>query len=189
MMNKVVVGVLCGVIGGLLCVWICQKPSLPPSSSTVAFVNYSAVMSTLPASCQLRADLEAHLKECQRILMEKEEVLRKEYQDVLECLMSKPKDYEQAKAIEDKRQQFKVSLMDVQRDAEAMRIRIQQAYENALQKIKESLSNILREVAVDRGYRSIQDAKYALFYHQDVDLTDTVKMRLQEKTQKVSMNL
>lgn len=180
---------LLGVVGS--CAWwlrsAVQKPE--PALVGVGFLDYNLIMQTLPATKRLKNDLERHLKECQKVLMEKESALRTEYQDVLECIISTPKDYEQARAIEEKRQQFKASLLNVQRDAESMRFLIQKAYNDVMAQIKERLHQILLVLCDEQGYESVMDSKYTIYHREKNDITNVVRVRLQAETQDVELKV
>lgn len=154
-----------------------------------ALVDKDDILKTLPAIKNIRKFLEEHLHSCQKKLMEKEDSLRKDYQDVLERSKEGPQDYEQARMLEEKRKVFKDTILDAQREADGVRHKTRDAFDRAMKIINDKFEEIIAQLAKENQLECVLDKKNAFYVTSGRDLTHIAFELLNEKTKDIALEV
>ena len=154
----------------------------------IAVIDKQKVLKELSAVVGIRNVLEEYLKQCQKDFIEKEEALRKEHQDIVGAEAT-PKDYDQALLIEEKRKAFKASVLAAQRAADALRKKVQDAYEKVMEKIQKHFTEVVQGLAQERQLDCVIDRAQVVYYNITKDLTDVALERLNEATKDIVLEV
>ena len=165
-----------------------HEPGVPLLRGDIAIIDRQRVLKELPAVVGIRSVLDAHLRECQKTFMEKEEALRKDYQDIVGAEAS-PQDYKQALSVEEKRKVFKEAVLAAQRAADTARKKIQDAYEKVMDRIQKRFTDIVHDLAQERQLECVLDQGQVVYYSTHKDLTDIMLERLSEATKDIKLEV
>ncbi len=153
---------------------------LPPA--TAAVVNIQQIMRDSTAAQTVRQQLEEKSKGFQTEIGKKQETLQKEEQD-----LGKQRTVLSKSAFDDKAHAFSKKMTDAQKDAQSKKALLDNAFERALNDIQKAVTDIIAEMAKEKGFSITIPTSQTLYYDPKLDITNDVLTRLNQKLPKLDV--
>lgn len=152
------------------------------TSSTIAVVNIQQVMKDSTAAKTVREQLESKQKSFQSEISKKEEALQKEDQE-----LGKQKSVLSKDAFEAKAKSFREKATAVQKDVQAKKALLDNAFERSLNDIQKSVTDIIADLAKEKGFTIAVPTSQILYADKNLDISADVLDRLNKKLPKLDV--
>jgi len=152
------------------------------AKQTIAVVNIQQVMKDSTAAKTVREQLESKQKSFQATISKKEESLQKEDQE-----LGKQKTVLSKEAFEEKVKAFRVKATDVQKDVQSKKALLDNAFERALNDIQKSVTDIIADLAKEKGFSIAVPTSQILYADKNLDISSEVLERLNKKLPKLEV--
>lgn len=150
--------------------------------TTIAVVNIQGIMRDSAAAKSVRQQLEAKQKTYQAEIAKIEEQMQKEEQE-----LGKQRSVLSQEAFEEKVKAFRTKATTTQRDVQAKKATLDNAFEGALNDIQKVVTEIIAELAKEKGFQLAVPTSQLLYAQPDMDISATVLERLNQKLPKVNV--
>ncbi|NBX02804.1 MAG: OmpH family outer membrane protein [Alphaproteobacteria bacterium] len=149
---------------------------------TIAVVNIQQVMRDSTAAKSVREQLESKQKSYQAELSKKDESLRKEEADLKKQQGILSKD-----AFEKKVAEFRKKATEVQKEVQTKKASLDGAFEGALAEIQKTVSEIISDMAKEKGFSVAVPTAQVLYADTKLDISADVLAALNKKLTKVDV--
>jgi outer membrane protein len=166
----------------LVAMYVSLSPAFA-AGGTIATVNIQQIMHDSTAAKSVKEQLEAKQKAFQAQMSKKEEELQKEDQD-----LAKERAVLSPDAFDKKLKEFKEKATAAQKEVQAKRAELDNAFSTALLSIQKAISDIVSSVAKEKGYSVVIPASELLYVDQGLDITQTVLAKLNSTLPKVTVS-
>ena len=171
-------------LGLALAVFLFSLQAVAADAPKIAVVDIQKIVAESSATKDINKQLEKKKNEFQAQINKQEESLMKEDQE-----LGKQKASLSAEAFEKKRKDFQVKVAGVQRDVQKKRAQLENAYTEALGKVQKAVVEIIKGMAVEKGFTLAIPASQALYFQGDMDISGEVLGRLNAKLSSVSVEI
>lgn len=154
--------------------------ALPPTVTAV--VNIQQIMRDSTAAQNVREQLEGKSKAFQTEISKKQESLQKEEQE-----LGKQRSVLSKSAFDEKARAFGKKATDAQKDAQSKKALLDNAFERALNDIQKAVTDIIAEMAREKGFAITIPTSQTLYYDPKLDITSDVLTRLNQKLSKLDV--
>lgn len=158
-----------------------DAPTATAAMST-AVVNIQQIMRDSTAAQNVRQQLEEKSKGFQAEITKKQEQLQKEEQE-----LGKQRSVLSKSAFEDKARAFSKKATEAQKEAQSKKALLDNAFEHALNDIQKAVTDIISEMAKEKGFSVTIPTSQTLYYDAKLDITTEVLTRLNQKLTKVDV--
>jgi len=157
-----------------------DAPAVP--ANTIAVVNIQQIMRDSTAAQNVREQLESKQKSFQSEISKKEDTLHKEDQD-----LSKQRSVLSKTAFEDKARAFSKKATEVQKEVQAKKALLDNAFERALNDIQKAVTDIIQDIAKEKGFAIAIPTSQILYSDSKLDISAEVLTRLNQKLPKLEV--
>lgn len=156
--------------------------SAQDAKQNIVVVNIQQIMRDATAAKSVREQLESKQKSFQADITKKEEELQKEDQELAkkQSVLSKEAFAEKAKA-------FRSKATEVQKEVQAKKTLLDNAFERALNDIQKAVNEIITDLAKERGFTLALPSSQVLFADEKMDISKEVLDRLNKKLPKLDV--
>lgn len=151
-------------------------------ANTIAVVNIQQIMKEATAAKSVREQLESKQKAFQSEISKKEESVQKEDQALAKQRGVLAKD-----AYEKKVAEFKKKVTDVQKEVQGKKAQLDGGFERALGDIQKVVTEIITEMAKEKGFVVAIPTSQILYSDAKLDITAEVLSALNKKLPKVDV--
>lgn len=149
---------------------------------TTAVVNIQQIMRDSTAAQNVRTQLEEKSKGFQAEISKKQEQLQKEEQE-----LGKQRSVLSKSAFDEKARAFGKKATDAQKEAQSKKSLLDNAFERALNEIQKAVTDIIGEMAKEKGFSITIPTSQTLYYDTKLDITADVLSRLNQKLAKLDV--
>ncbi|MBI1275430.1 hypothetical protein GC177_05605 [bacterium] len=150
----------------------------------VAVLNLKKIMDESTATKSIRSQIEKKSDEYKKSIAKDEERLRARDKELAEKRSTMS-----AEAFEKERRNFQAELQKVQLDVQKKRVQLDRAYGEALGKVNDVVSGIVKDMAKENGFAITFPASQIIFYADFLDITNEVLKRLNQKLGDVKVEI
>lgn len=152
------------------------------AKQSIAVVNIQQIMRDSTAAKSVREQLESKQKAFQADITKKEEALQKEDQELAkkQSVLSKEAFAEKAKA-------FRAKATEVQKEVQAKKALLDNAFERSLSDIQKAVNEIINELAKEKGFTLAIPTSQILYADEKMDVSKEVLDRLNKKLPKLDV--
>jgi len=160
---------------------VADTPATTAANAT-AVINIQQIMRDSTAAQNVREQLEEKSKSFQSEITKKQEQLQKEKQDLSEkrSVLSKS-------AFDEKAATFEKKVTGAQKEAQSKKALLDNAFERAINQIQKAVTDIIADMAKDKGFAVAIPSSQILHYDSKLDITADVLKRLNEKLPKLDV--
>ena len=144
--------------------------------AVIAIVEFQAIMRNAAAAKSIQVQIEARRSEYQAQISTEEGRLRE-----LEQELTRQRSVLSPEAYAKRRQEFEGDVAAVQRIVMDRRHELDQAYANGVRELQLELSDIIAEIAVERGITVVVPESQTLFVDNNLKISREVLKRLDER--------
>ena len=148
----------------------------------IAVVNIQQIMRDSTAAQNVREQLESKQKAFQAELSKKEEELQKEDQD-----LAKKHGVLSKSAFDEKSAKFRAKATEVQKEVQAKKAMLDNAFEHSLNDIQKVVGDIISDMAKEKGFAMAIPTSQILFADPKLDISTDVLTRLNQKLPKMEV--
>jgi outer membrane protein len=148
----------------------------------IAVVNIQQIMQDSTAAKSVREALESKQKAFQAEITKKEESLQKEDQE-----LGKQRSVLSKEAFEEKVKAFRAKATDVQKEVQSKKAMLDGAFERALGDIQKIVTEIISEIAKEKGFTAAIPTSQLLYADAKLDITAEVLDKLNKKLPKLEV--
>ncbi|MDB2414773.1 OmpH family outer membrane protein [Rickettsiales bacterium] len=154
------------------------------NASNIAVVDIKAIMEGSKAAEDVRNQIKKSRNKYQSEIAKKEETLRQDDQKLakLHSTLS-------PEAFEAKKKEFKEKLIEVQRDVQIKRSKLDTALTKALETIQETILSIVEDLAKEKKFDLALPNSQVLYSDESLDITQEVLDLLNKKLPKVKISI
>lgn len=156
----------------------------PVPAPRIAILDHQRLMRESSAAIDIKTQLDKQRQKYQDEITKKEQKLREADQE-----LSRQRAILAPEAFAQKRHEFEGRVAQVQRDVQARKRELDQAYEFGLRQVQKAVQDIILELAKERGFNLVLPRKQVIFAAQEMNITDEVLLRLNQKLPKVTIPL
>lgn len=159
-----------------------SAPVRAQEKQNIVVVNIQQIMRDATAAKSVREQLESKQKSFQADITKKEEELQKEDQELAkkQSVLSKEAFAEKAKA-------FRSKATEVQKEVQAKKALLDNAFERALNDIQKAVNEIITEMAKEKGFTLALPSSQVLYADDKMDVSKEVLDRLNKKLPKLDV--
>jgi outer membrane protein len=157
-----------------------DAPAAAATQQSAAVVNVQQIMRDSTAAQNVRQQLEEKSKAFQAEISKKQEQLQKEEQE-----LGKQRSVLSKSAFEEKARAFGKKATEAQKDAQSKKALLDSAFERALNDIQKAVTDIIAEMAREKGFLTAIPSSQTLYYDSKLDITSDVLSRLNQKLSKL----
>lgn len=150
--------------------------------SSFAVVNIQQIMKDSTAAKSVREQLENKQKAFQTEITKKEEQLKKEDQE-----LAKQRSVLAKEAFEEKARAFRTKATDMQKEVQSKKAMLDNGFERALMDIQKVVSEIIVEMAKEKGFTMAIPTSQILYADPKMDISAEVLEKLNKKLPKVDV--
>lgn len=169
---------------------ICAAPAFaqtapaaaPAAGSKIAVVNTQSIMRDSTAAKSVREQLDAKQKSYQTDIGKKEEALQKEDQE-----LAKQKGALAKEAFEAKIKAFREKATATQKEVQDKKATLDAAYERSVIQIQKTVSDIITELAKEKGFTIALANSVVLYNEPGMDISNDVLTRLNQRLPKIDV--
>lgn len=151
-------------------------------ASAISVINIQQIMRDSTAAQNVRAQLESKQKTFQNEIAKKEEQLKKEDQE-----LGKQRNVLSKSAFEQKVTKFRAKATEVQKEVQSKKALLDNAFERALNEIQKVVTDIIAEIAKEKGFMVTIPTSQILYSDAKLDITGEVLNRLNQKLPKLDV--
>ncbi len=159
-----------------ICALVFGAASARAEGAKIAVVNTQSVMKDSTAFKAIRDQLDAKQKAYQAEISKQEEALQKNKQELDKQSSALAKEALQAKAKE-----FQAKVTEIQQQVQIKKKTLDSGYELAVAQIQKTLSEVVVELAKEKGFTVAIPSSQLLYAEASMDITPEVTKRLNEK--------
>lgn len=148
----------------------------------VVVVDIQRIMRDSLAAKDLKTQLESQRNSYQSDIKNKEDKLKKEEDD-----LGKQKNVLSKDALTQKQKSFVDEINNVRKDVEEKRVKLDNAYKQALNEIQSAVQDIINDMAKEQGFNLAIPTSQLVYADKSFDVSDEVLKRLDKKLPKVSL--
>jgi outer membrane protein len=169
-----------GAVGTAGCLQM-AAPAAPAAAAeelpapVVAVIDYQRVMRDARAARSVREQLEARRRQFQEEISSQEQRLH-----VADRELTQQRNSMDPETFAERRRAFEAEVAEVQRLVQQRRRQLDRASSEALDRVKQSLIEVVTGMAEEMGFNLVLPASEVLFFGRRLDLTDQVLARLDE---------
>jgi outer membrane protein len=154
------------------------------TSSNIAVLNVDKLFSESLAGKDLTKNFQKQANSFNATYNKQNEVLQKEQESIRKqrALLSDD-------AYREKVKEFEKKYIEFQKKSQASRVKIEQAKVEASGEIERVALEILKETADKQKYIAVVNSLTVLYYAPTIDITDTVRKKLDDKLKKVDFKV
>jgi len=152
------------------------------SGNSIAVVNIQEIMRDSSAAKDVRSQLEEKSKGFQADISKKQEQLQKEDQD-----LGKQRSVLSKSAFDEKARAFSKKATDAQKEAQSKKAMLDGAFEHALNDIQKAVTDIIGDMAKEKGFSVTMPTSQTLYYDPKMDITSEVLSKLNQKLPKLDV--
>lgn len=172
--------ILCSIIATALTF---STPSFAQDAKQpIAVVNIQQIMKESTAVKSVREQLESKQKSFQSILSKKDEEMQKEEQEI-----KKQKSVLSKEEFEKKAKAFSAKATEMQKDVQSKKAVLDGAFENSLNDIQKIVTEIIADIAKEKGFVVAMPATQILYSASSLDISAEVLERLNKKLPKLDV--
>lgn len=157
-------------------------PAAHAENTPIAVVNVQKIMHDSTAAKSVTEQLESKQKAFQAELKKKDEGLQKEEQELV-----KQKSVLSKEAFEEKTRSFRGKVTDIQKEVQSKKALLDNAYARALNDIQKVVTDIITEMAKEKGFAVAIPTSQLLFAENKLDISEEVLSRLNKKLPKLDV--
>lgn len=150
--------------------------------NAIAVVNIQRIMHDASAAKSATEQLESKQKSFQAELKKKDDALQKEEQE-----LAKQKSVLSKEAFEEKTRSFRGKVTDIQKEVQSKKALLDNAYARALADIQKAVTDIIAELAKEKGFTVAIPASQLLYAEEKLDISEEVLSRLNKKLPKLNV--
>lgn len=152
------------------------------AATRIAVVNIQGIMRDSTAAKSAREQLEGKQKAYQSEIAKKEEALQKEDQELAKQRTTlKPEEFEK------KVKAFREKASATQKDVATKKATLDNAFEGAIGQIQKTVTDIINELAKEKGFVAAFPTSQMLFAEPGLDISSEVLSRLNQRLPKVDV--
>lgn len=148
----------------------------------IAVVNVVSIMRDSAAAKSVKEQMDAKKKSYQAEIAKKEEALQKDDQE-----LAKQRGALAKEAFEAKVKAFRDKATSAQKDVEAKKISLDNAYEKAVGQIQKTVEGIIADMAKEKGFVLAVPTSQILYAEPGMDISAEVLTRLNSKLSRVDV--
>ncbi len=150
----------------------------------VAILDYQRILRESAAAVDIRAQIKRQRQIYQEEVTKREQVLRTIDQELVRqrAILS-------SEEFAQKRREFEKRVAEVQRGAQKRKRELDKAYDYGLKQVQGALTEIISELAGQRGLNLILPRQRVIFSDAALNISDEVLLRLDERLPKVAVPL
>ncbi|MFO0389767.1 MAG: OmpH family outer membrane protein [Alphaproteobacteria bacterium] len=156
--------------------------TLAAEGQNFAVVNIQQIMKDSTAAKSVREQLESKQKTFQAEITKKEEQLKKEDQE-----LAKQRSVLAKEAFEEKARAFRTKATDMQKEVQSKKAMLDNGFERALGDIQKVVSDIIVELAKEKGFSMAIPTSQILYADPKMDISAEVLEKLNKKLPKVDV--
>jgi len=171
------------VAAALVCGGAAASDAQQLGPTVVAVVDFETILRESTAGQALRNQMDAQRDKYQAEIAEREASLRAEDQN-----LQQQQTVLSAEVFAQKRAEFQEKVAQVQRLVQGHKQTLDRAYEQGLDTIKSSVTQILGEFAKERGFNLVLPMRTVLLVDSKYDLTDEVMGQINQRLPNVTVS-
>jgi outer membrane protein len=167
------------------------QPALPPpppagklAAPSIAVIDFGIILQNSAAARSVREQVDKQSQAYQSEFNKRETDLRNNEQDLV-----RQRSVLSADAFADKRRQLEASVADFQRQTNARKDQLQQAFDGGMREVQTNAAQILAQVKVERSVNLVFHANALALNDDNLDLTSEVLQQLDKKLPRVAVKL
>ncbi len=153
-------------------------------AARIAILDNQRIMRESSAAIDIKSQIDRQRQKYQDEITKKEQELRKTDQE-----LARQRTILSPEAFAKKRSEFESRYTQVQRDVQARKRELDQAYEFGLRQIQKAISEIIVALAKEREFNIVLPRTQVIFAEASMNITDDVLLRLNQKLPKVAIPL
>ena len=162
---------------------LAQTPA-PAASSPIAVVDVQGALRSSDAAKEIQSKINERRQAYQRQVSEEEKALRAAEQDLQQQRsVLAPEVYQQ------RLRAFRDRVTDVQKSVQSRRRALDQAFTNAMNKVRDVLVSVIAEIADERGAQVVLFKDHIVIAEKSLDFSDEALRRLNKRLPSVSVEL
>jgi Skp family chaperone for outer membrane proteins len=154
----------------------------------IGVIDFKELWTSLTAVDNVKKDLELTLKKAHQEFSEMESELRKENIELLDLAKEK-KEKAEIEKLDKKKNSFERKVIDVQKKAEKRQKFVNTAHANAINKIKQILNEVIKEVAEENGISLVIYNENTIYHTKALDIMPLVRKKAEEKTRGIHLEM
>ena len=174
-------------LSALLCaMMLIAAPTLQGAQAAnagIAVINIQEIMRESLAAKSVRQKLEAQQKAFQNEMTAKEKKLQEDEKN-----LAQQRSVLAPEAFEQKVNEFRTKATTAQREVQAKKSKLDNAFAQALAEIQKNVVDISAAIAKERSYQAVLPTSQMLYAEPSLDITDEVLARLNKKLPNVAVN-
>jgi len=161
---------------------LAYAPVAQADANTIATINYQTLMASSTAAKSAHEQIEAKVKSMQSEISKKDESFQKEHQEIdkQHSVLSK-------EAFEEKKRSFAEKVTTAQKEVQSKRAMLDAASERAGNEIQKTITDIIGEMAKEKGFIIAVPTSQILYADPKLDITSEVLDRLNKKLPKLDV--
>lgn len=161
--------------------WSADEAAPKPA---VVIVNIKDILAEAKSAKYVAEQVEKKRKEFQEKVSKEEDALRKEDEE-----LAKQRSVLAAEAYEKKAMELKQKITEFQHRVQTRRSKLENGYTKALEKIQQSVFDITKDLAKEKGFAVALPKALVLYAVDDLDITADVLKRLDKDLPKVDVDI
>ncbi len=153
-------------------------------AAKIAILDNLRIMRESSAAIDIKSQIDRQRQRYQDEITKKEQELRSADQE-----LARQRTILSPEAFAQKRSEFEGRYTQVQRDVQARKRELDQAYEFGLRQVQKAISEIIVALAKERDFNIVLPRKQVIFAETAMNITDDVLLRLNQKLPKVAIPL
>jgi outer membrane protein len=149
---------------------------------SIATVNYQMLMSSSTAAKNAHEQIEKKMKSLQSEVSKKDEQFQNDNKE-----LEKQRSVLSKEAFEEKRRSFIDKVTNAQKEVQSKRAMVDVASERAGTEIQKAISDIIAEMAKEKGFTVAMPTSQILYADSKLDITSEVLEKLNKKLPKVDV--
>lgn len=173
------------IIAAVLAMPILATPAIAaaePTAAVVAVIDLGKVMNKSTAVKSANDQLQAQRDKYQQQISAEEAKLKQGEED-----LAKQKTILTKEALAEKQKKFIDEVNKVRKEVQQRKSKLDKANHEALSQVQSTVRQIVEELATEKGFNLAVPTEQLIFAHKDLDISEEVLTRLNEKLPKVEL--
>lgn len=154
------------------------------NASNIAVVDMQKIFEKSAAVTAIKEQIKVKRDAYQTEITKQEEDLRQ-----FEKKISDQRSILAPEALEEKKKEFKDKVMQVQRDVQVKRSKLDKAYADAMEKVQNEVYNIIAKIAEEKKFEIAIPTSQIVYTDKKLDITEEVTTALNKNMPKVTVDL
>lgn len=172
------------LFAGLLCAAVSGPAFAELKAPVIAVVDMQQILQESAAAKDIQRQLDAQRDTYQGEISAQEEKLRAAEQE-----LARQRSILSQEAFLQRRREFEQQVAEVQRNVQARKRLLDQAFADSMKQVRDNLLQIVADVAAENGATLVLAKQQVVIVEKSLDMTEAVMKRLNEKLPNVAVSI